>query len=297
VSNLSLYALTVAVWGSSWLAITFQLGTVSPEVSVAYRMLLAAALALGWCLLRGMPMRFGLRAHGAMALLGALLFSLNYHAFYVAIGYIPSGLAAVTFSTIVGFNIVLGALVLGQPIRRRAVVGAAVGLCGMALVFWHDVRDLDFDNAGLTGLAWSLLATLLASLGNMVSARQQRAGVPVAQSNAFGLLYGALLSSTIVVLGGEPVTFEWTVRYLSGLLYLSLFASVLGFYTYLTLLGRIGADRAAYAMVLFPLVALLLSTLFEGYRWTGLAMIGVPIVLLGNVIVLTRIGAPRRARA
>ena len=292
-----LYALVVLFWGTSWLGITFQLGAVAPEVSVAYRFVVASAILMAWCRWRRLPMRFGLRAHGQMALMGIFLFGLNYIGFYLAIGHIASGLAAVAFSTIVIMNILLGALFLRSPIRPRVVAGAVSGLAGITLVFWDDVSVFGALGAGLIGLGWSMLATLFASVGNIISAASQRDGLPVVQANAYGMCYGGLLTLAIVAVRGVPLQFEWTVSYVGSLLYLAVFASVLGFTFYLTLLGRIGADRAAYATVLFPIVALTLSTVFEGYEWTMLSLIGVVVVLVGNLLMLSRLGAPGVVRA
>ncbi len=296
-NNLVLYALTVVFWGTSWIAITFQLGVVEPEVSVVYRFALASAVLIGWCWFKGLPMRFGLRAHGIMVAQGALLFSLNYILFYFAVGYISSGLASVTFSTIVGWNIFFAAVFFGTPIRRRVVVGAVCGLIGMAMVFWEDVFALDLAAGGLIGFALALPATVIVSLGNMVSAKLQRSGLPVVQTTAYGVFYGGLLTTIFALARGLPFTFEHTALYAGTLVFLAVFPTVLGFVFYLTLLGRLGTDRAAYATVLFPIVALTLSTFFEGFEFTALSLAGVVVVLLGNVIVLGRAWWRRPAAA
>lgn len=286
-----LYGLVVILWGSSWFGISLQLGVIEPEVSVAYRFLIAALVLLVWCVWRQLPMRFGLRAHGLMFLMGTCLFCLNYVGFYFAIGHIASGLSAVAYSTIVIMNITFGALFLREPIRPRVVVGAVIGLIGITIVFWKDVSVSGVFSAGLFGLGWSLLATMCASFGNITSMAIQRMRVPVIQANAYGMCYGGLVTLVIVYSRGLPFEFDWTAKYVASLLYLAFFASVLGFTFYLTLLGRVGADRAAYASVLFPVVALSLSTVFEGYEWTLLSLAGVAVVLIGNLLVLTRLGS------
>lgn len=297
MNNLVLYGLTVLFWGTSWIAITFQLGVVEPEVSIVYRFAIATAVLMGWCWFRGLPMRFGLRAHGVMMLQGVLLFSLNYILFYFAVGFIPSGLASVTFSTIVGWNILFAALFFGTPVRGRVVVGAVFGLCGMVMVFWEDVSALDLAAGGLIGFGLALPATVIVSLGNMVSAQLQRNGLPVVQTTAYGLLYGGALTTVIALVRGLPFTFEYTALYAGTLVFLAVFPTVLGFVFYLTLLGRLGTDRAAYATVLFPIIALSLSTFFEAFEWTTLSLSGVAVVLGGNVIVLGRSWRRRPAAA
>src|SRR5262245_24612679 len=288
MSNSLLYIATVAIWGSSWLAITYQLGTVAPEASIVYRFLLAAVILMAWCIMRGLRLRFPLRDHLFMALQGILLFSINYVIFYFATMYLTSGLVAVAFSTIVIMNIVFGALLLGLPIRPRVALAALFGLGGLILVFWSDIAAFNLGSAGLTGLALSLIATASASLDNVASARNQRAGIPVIQGNVYGMIYGALFTLLIALLRGVHFTFDFRPPYLISLFYLALVATVFGFGSYLTLLGRIGPDRAAYVSVVFPLVSLGLSTLFEGFHWTAAAFAGVGLILIGNLIVLMR---------
>ncbi|HEX6979613.1 MAG TPA: DMT family transporter [Alphaproteobacteria bacterium] len=290
MNNVFLYLVTIAVWGSSWLGIKLQLGLVPPELSVAYRFILSAALLLGWCRLRGLKLRFSPRQHAFIALQGLPLFSINYIIFYFATGYMTSGLVALTFSTIVVMNIFFGALLLGFPVRPRVALGAALGIAGLALVFWPDLVAFDLSSNGLIGLGLSLVATMFASLGNIASARNQRAGIPVVQGNAFGMAYGALFTTAFVLARGVPIVFDLSPAYVGSLLFLAVFASVIGFGCYLTLIGRIGPDRAAYASVVFPVIALTLSTIFEGYRWTPLAFAGMVLILMGNIVVLTRIG-------
>lgn len=290
MNNLLLYLATVAIWGSSWLGIKLQLGIVPPEVSVLYRFVVAAALLLAWCRLRGLSLRFTWRQHAAMALMGVPLFSLNYVIFYVATAYLTSGLVAMTFSTITVMNIAFGALLIGSPIRPRVAAGALFGVAGLSLVFWPDLAAFDTGSNGLIGLGLSLVATAFASLGNVASARNQKAGIPVLQGNAIGMAYGALSTLVIILLRGTPFAFDPSPLYVGGLLYLAVVATIVGFGCYLTLLGRIGADRAAYTGVVFPLVALGLSTIFENYEWTSLALAGVALIVAGNVLVLARIG-------
>jgi drug/metabolite transporter (DMT)-like permease len=290
MNNLLLYFTTVAVWGSSWLGIKYQLGVVAPEASVAYRFVLAASLLLAWCALRGLSLRFTWRQHLFIALQGIPLFSLNYIIFYIATAYLTSGLVAVAFSTIVVWNILFGALLLGSPIRPRVALAAALGLSGLSLVFWPDLAAFDTSSAGLIGLGLSLLATAFASLGNIASARNQRAGIPVVQGNALGMAYGAACTLLIIGMRGVPFDFDPSPVYVGTLVFLAVFATVIGFGCYLTLIGRVGADRAAYVSVVFPIVALGLSTLFEGFAWTPLAFAGVFLILVGNVIVLTKAG-------
>lgn len=286
--NAFLYLITVLIWGSTWLAIKFQLGVVAPELSIAYRFALAGIVLLIFSIVRRLPLRFSWQAHGFIALQGLLLFSLNYFLVYLAEGYITSGLVAIIFSLIIIMNVIFGAIFLHNPIRVRVVLGAIVGLIGLLLVFWPELVSFDLSSARALGIGLVIIATISASFGNVASARNQRQKLPVIQTNAFGMLYGSFFMLLLALFRGVQIQIEPTVGYLTSLLYLAVFGSVIAFGSYLTLLGRIGLDRAAYVTVLFPIIALLLSTFFEDLQWGFPQLTGVALVIVGNAIVLTR---------
>ncbi|MDX9859512.1 MAG: DMT family transporter [Rhodospirillales bacterium] len=286
MTNALLYAATVLFWGTSWLAIKFQLGIVAPEVSIVYRFAASALVMLAVCLVTRRRLRFSWREHVFMAAQGLCLFSTNYLLLYQATRFLTSGLVAVAFSTITVITIALGALFFGFPVRPRVAAAAACGLVGIGLVFWPEIRAFDLAAGGSLGLALALGGTASAATGMLMSARNQRAGLPVIPNNAWSMAYGFLFITLYAGARGLPFTFDPSPAYVISLLYLAVGATVIGFWTYLTLVGRIGPDRAAYASVLFPIVALTLSTLFEGFAWTPLALGGVVLVLAGNALVL-----------
>ncbi len=288
MKNLSFYLLVILIWGSSWIGIKMQLGTVEPIVSVTYRFTLAAAILLVWCYIRGLNMRFSLKEHGFMLLQGILLFGLNYLFFYIAELHVTSGLAAVIFSTILLMNIVNGAIFLKSAIDGMVAIGGLLGLAGIILVFRPEITSFSLDNNGALGAVLCVVATLFASLGNITSARNQKNGLPIIQTNAYGMSYGALTMLLITLAWGKPFSFEASSVYIGSLLYLALFGSVIAFGCYLTLVGNIGADRAAYATLLFPIVALAISTIWEDYHWTLSSATGVVLILLGNLWMLKR---------
>jgi drug/metabolite transporter (DMT)-like permease len=283
-----LYVLTALIWGSTWLAITFQLGTVDPEISVVYRFALASGILIVYSLIRRLPMRFTLREHGFMALQGLTLFSINYVLVYVAELHLASGYVAIVFSLMVVFNVLFGAVILRSPIRSRVLIGGVIGIMGLSLVFLPTLSGLNLSGGQGLGIALALAGTIVASIGNVVSARNQRHKIPIVQANAYGMGYGALITLAIALARGSEVSFDASGEYMLSLLYLAIFGTVIAFGSYLTILGRIGADRAGYIAVLFPIVALLLSTLFEGLTWELVSILGVGLVVLGNVIAMTR---------
>jgi drug/metabolite transporter (DMT)-like permease len=286
-ADLGLYAVTVFVWGTSWIALKGQLGEVSPEVSTLWRFLLAAPLMWLWAAARGDTLAYPAADHRRFAAAGALMFSSNFVLFLYGGQYLPSGLLAVVFSLVSILNLLLGAAFLGQPIMPRVAVGGVLGAAGIALLYSPQIAG-GFERGALLGLAFCLAGTLSFCAGNLVSTAIQRRGVPLLAATAWGMTYGVAALAAIVVVRGQPLIVEWTPRYLGATLYLALFASVVAFASYLTLLRRIGAARAGYATVLFPIVALAVSTLVEGYRWTLAAILGAALALAGNVLVLRR---------
>ncbi len=295
MSDLALYLVATLIWGSTWLVIKFQLGHVSPVVSVAWRFGLAAAMLLAFARLRGRPLRFPACSHGWIALQGVLLFGLNYIGVYVSEQYLASGLVAVVFSLVVFTNALGLRLFFGLPLRPSALLAATLGVAGVAAIFGRELHGVSAGGEELHGLLFALAATLIATLGNMVATRNHRSGLPVLGLNAWSMLYGAVFVLLVAVARGEPLGFELTRRYVASLLFLALFGSALAFGAYLTLMARIGADRAAYPAVAIPIVALLLSTAFEHLRWHAETLAGVAACLGGIALALGR--RPTRDRA
>ena len=286
MSNLALYIVTVAVWGSTWIAIEFQLGVVAPEVSVFYRYVLASSLLFAWCYSRRLRLAFEARAHGYFVQLGLLLFCLNYVLTYYAQQYITSALSAIAFSTMLWMNILNARVFFGVRAGMRVLAGSALGIGGIAVLFLPQIEELSLTDATFYGTSICVAGAYIASLGNMVSQRAQKEGLPIMQSNAWGMLYGAILTGGIAFAQGLEFTFERTPSYVISLLYLSIFGSVVAFGAYLTLLGRIGAHRAGYAMVMFPVVALVISFFFEGLEPRPSIFAGIALVIAGNVLIL-----------
>jgi drug/metabolite transporter (DMT)-like permease len=279
---------TVLIWGSSWYAIKFQLGVVEAEISLVYRFLLASIILMLFCLITKRSLRFSLSQHLFIFLQGLFLFSTNYLIFYWAIGLLTSGIVALLFSTVILMNIVNGAVFMRQTVKLQVVIGAMFGIAGIAAIFWSEVAEVENDVASWKGLLLCLVATFSASLGNILSARNQKNNLPVVQTNAWGMAYGSLIMAAYAFYQGSSFSYDSSISYSASLLYLSLFGSVFAFGSYLTLIGRIGADKTSYTTVLFPVIALSISTLFEDYHWTLAAMFGFCLVLIGNYLVLKK---------
>ncbi|MGZ3774032.1 MAG: DMT family transporter [Pseudobdellovibrionaceae bacterium] len=284
--NLLLYLICTIIWGSTWLVITFQIDGASPITSVFWRFLLGALLLLGFCFLTKKELRYERKDHLLFAGQGFFMFSVNYILTYVAETMVSSGMTAVAFTSLIYFNMFGTWFFFGKPITRNVVLGSLLGGLGIIFLFLNEIVHFDSNSKTLFGLAMSALGTLSASAGNMISQKIYRKGVPVVIMNAFGMLYGSLFTLSVALLMHQNLTIPLTTKFIGALLYLSLFGSVIAFGAYLTLVGRIGAEKAAYTSVLSPVIALSLSSFFENFKWSYYIMIGVIFCLLGNILTL-----------
>lgn len=282
----ALYVVTVLIWGTTWLAIQYQLGVVAPEVSVFYRYSAAALLLFAYCGARGLGLRFNARDHARFALLGLLLFGVNYIITYHAQQYITSALTAIAFSTMLWMNIINARIFFRVRAGSRVIVGSLFGVAGIVTLFYPRIGTMDWSDATFYGASLCVLGAFIASLGNMVSQSAQNKGLPIVQSNAWGMLYGAVFTGVIAYMQGRDFNFDLSPSYVLSLGYLVVFGSIVAFGTYLTLLGRIGAHRAGYAVVMFPVVAVVLSVLFEGLELSTGTVTGIVLVIVGNLFIL-----------
>ena len=289
MKNLILFSASSIIWGSTWLAIKFQLGLVDPIISVSYRFILASFILLLFCRISGLNLKYNVKEHLFIALQGFFLFGINYWLVYLAEVHLSSGLVAVIFSMIIFFNIFNGAIFIGSPIRVRVIAGAALGIVGIGLVFKQELLSFSLSSDNSLALVIAGLGAFTASLGNIISGHNQKTNLPVIQTNAFGMMYGALFMLIISLIMGKHFSFEISYAYIGSLLYLSIFGSIIAFTCYLTLLGKIGADKAAYVTLIIPVIALILSTIFEEYTWTLYAFVGVALILIGNMLVLIKV--------
>jgi drug/metabolite transporter (DMT)-like permease len=284
-----LYATVVLIWGSTWAAIPFQLGVVAEEVSVAWRFALGSMSLFIFARLTARQIRIPLEHYGMVVLQGALMFSANYLFTYYAINYVTSGLVAVIFSLIVVSNAFFERLFFGRPLEARLIAASIIGVTGVAFMFWPEVTSFSLGDSSVFGMFLALVAVILASIGNMAAIVNTNRHLPVVSVNAHGMAWGALTSLAISMVLGREIDFLFRSEYILSLLYLAIFGSAVAFGCYLALLRKIGSARAAYTAVLFPLVALLVSTLVEDYEWTVPAVIGIAFIVAGNWLALTNI--------
>lgn len=286
--NFVLYSSVVLIWGMTWIAISFQHGELSPAVGVFWRFILASGLLFLFLMVTKKLKVLNPRDHLFCLIQGACVFGFNFICFYTAIAYINSGLEAIIFSMAVIFNALNSRIFFGQVISQYFYPSAILGIAGIIALFWHDLLSTEVDLNTLWGIGLCLLGTYGFSIGNMVSIRHQKKGLDILTTNAFGMLYGAIIMGLIALFLQQDFLPAMSSKGILALLYLAVFGSVIGFTAYFALIGRIGASQAAYTTLLFPLVALTLSTIWENYQWHLGAILGVIFILLGNYILFAK---------
>ena len=283
MSTLNLFIISTLIWGTTWIAITFQIDGVPPEVSVSYRFAIATVLmaALAWF----KPSKIWLtwQQQRWMFLLG-FLYAINYLFVYRAETQISSGLVAVAGSAILFFNIILARFFFGHAISRELAIGALFGFTGIVILFAPDV--LAFSTQHIYGVSFSLISAFGASCANMVAQRNSNEGISITVTNAWWMFWCALITAIAVPLTGNEFTIPTTTSFWLALFYLAIFGSVIAFSAYLTLLKRLGPGQAGYVAVLTPVVALIVSTLFENLRWQWSIYLGVVFIIAGQMLII-----------
>jgi drug/metabolite transporter (DMT)-like permease len=286
--NAFLYFIVLLAWGSSWFAISFQLGDVAPQVSIVWRFLLASFVLFIWCFIRRLKLSFSWWDHVSWIFLGFFLFCVNYICAYFGTFYLTTGVVCLIFSTLTLFTVLNGFIFFKKPVRLPILFGALIGIAGLSIIFSSEISSADWslDSEIIKGFLWMLLATFFASIGMLLSGQMQARKIPLIQSNAFSMFYGSVILVTYISFSDISFSFSTSYSYVTSLIYLALVASVVGFGVYLKLVGNIGADKASYVNIFTPTIALLLSTLFEDYQWSLIGLVGVILIIIGNIIVL-----------
>lgn len=286
------FAIVTFIWGSTWLAIKYQLGIVDPSWSLAYRFVTASAAMFAYGLWIKAPLHIGRAGVLPAMLLGTTLFFGNYLSLYHAEKYVTSGVVAMFFALLVVPNALFGRLFLGIQVSKGFIVGSAIAFGGMALLFAHELH-LAGDGGTVLGVVLIFGGLISASIGNVMQASQRVRSLPPIAFFAWSMAFGALLNAATGLIVAGPPTIDLRAPYLLAMLYLGIFGSAVTFPLYYFIIGHIGPARAAYTGVLTPIIAMILSTLFENYRWSATALAGSALVLAGLFIAL-RARSPAR---
>lgn len=284
--NLVLFICTLICWSPTWYLIKFQFGVVDPLISIFYRFFIASIIVFIFLILSKKKMSFNLHQHLSFLLLGVTLFSLNYIFFYLANTYLISGIVTIAFSTILIMNILGERIYFKIKSSKETLFAAGFGIVGILIIFGNELLNFKLEDKTHIGIILSFIATFWASTGNLIHQKNSKDKIPFVQSIAYGMLYGSIFTLIVAKFRGAELLFDDSFSYISSLLYLSIIGSVLAFYLYLKLLESIGSARAGYIGVIMPIIALIISTIFEGLQWTNNLIFGLPVLIFGCVLIL-----------
>ncbi len=287
--NYFLYFGVILFWGSSWFAIKLQLGLVPEAISIAYRFYIASLILFLFCVLFKRKFDLKLKEIKWVFLQGIFLFSLNYYFIYLGTNYIKTGLVAVIFSTVSIFVLFNGTIFFREKLNFNILLGALIGIIGLILIFNKELQMYSFNTKIITGIILTIVGTYFASIGMLISQRNQKNNIPLVQTNTISMFMGATFIMIIALTTKNKLIFDFDFQYISSLLYLSMVGSVLGFGFYLKLLNNIGVGKASYVNVVTPVLALGISTLYENYTWDFLNSLGLVLVIFGNLIIFRKI--------
>jgi len=273
--NLVLFISTLICWSPTWYLIKFQFGVVDPLISIFYRFFIASIIVFIFLILSKKKMSFNLHQHLSFLLLGVTLFSLNYIFFYLANTYLISGIVTIAFSTILIMNILGERIYFKIKSSKETLFAAGFGIVGILIIFGNELLNFKLEDKTHIGIILSFIATFWASTGNLVHQKNSKDKIPFIQSIAYGMLYGSLFTLIVAKFRGAEIIFDNSISYISS-------------YLYLKLLDNIGSARAGYIGVIMPIIALIISTIFEGLQWTNNLIIGLPVLIFGCVLILNQ---------
>ena len=288
MNNFLLFGITLFCWSPTWYVIKFQLGYVDPLVSVFYRFLAASILIFIYLLIKKKNLKFSINYHIWFLFFGACLYSINYVFFYLSNTYLISAFPAVVFSTVVIMNIVGETFYFKKKPSIRTFIGATIGMIGIIIIFNNEIFNFNLTNGTHIGLLLALLGTFSASTGNMIYQRNLNNNFPLIETLAYAMLYGSIITFLIIQIKGTQLLFEYSFSYIASLAYLSIVGSIFAFIFYLKLIEKVGPGRAGYVGAVMPVIALLISTIFENLEWQIDLIIGLPILIIGALLVINQ---------
>ena len=286
--NLVLFITTLICWSPTWYLIKFQFGIVDPLISIFYRFFIASTIVFIFLILFKKKLLFNLYQHLRFLLLGVTLFSLNYIFFYLANTYLISGIVTIAFSTILIMNILGERIYFNIKSSKQTLMAAGFGIIGILIIFQKELLNFKIQDKTHIGIILSFIATFWASTGNLIHQKNSKDKIPFIQSIAYGMFYGSIFTLIVAKFRGAELIFDYSFSYISSLLYLAIIGSVVAFYLYLKLLENIGSARAGYMGVVMPIIALIISTIFEGLQWTNNLIFGLPVLIFGCVLILNQ---------
>ena len=288
MKNYILFLITLFCWSPTWYLIKFQLGYVDPLVSVFYRFIIAAIIIFIYLVIKNKNLKFSINHHFWFLFFGTCLYSINYVFFYLSNTYLISAFPAIVFSTVVIMNILGETFYFKKKPSLKTLIGATIGMIGIIIIFNDEIFNFSLSEGTHVGLFLALIGTFCASTGNMVHQRNLNNNFPPIQTIAYAMIYGSFVTLFVTQIRGAELLFENSLSYISSLLYLSIFGSIFAFVSYLKLLEKVGPGRAGYVGVVMPVLALMISTIFEKLEWQIDLIIGLPILIIGAILVINQ---------
>ena len=288
MNNIILFIITLFCWSPTWYLIKFQLGYVDPLVSVFYRFLIASFIIFIFLIIKKEKLKFSSNQHLWFLIFGICLYSINYVFLYLSNTYLISAFPAIVFSTLVIMNIIGERFYFKNKPSVKTLIGATIGMIGILIIFNDEIFNFSFSEGTHIGLFLALIGTFFASTGNMVHQRNLNNNFPSIQTIAYAMFYGSIVTLVITRFRGAELLFETSFSYISSLLYLSIFGSIFAFVSYLKLIEKVGPGRAGYVNVVMPVLALIISTIFENLEWQYDLIMGLPILIIGAVLVINQ---------
>ena len=284
--DLASIVICTLAWGTTWFAITLQLGVVDPVVSITYRFAFAALLLFAWGALRREKLILNRAQHLAAFGVGLFTFAIDYAFVYWAEERVTSAVVAVVFAAMAFVNLAVFRVVFGQRAPLMAWAAAGLGVLGVGLLSWEEIVSANMSERALAGIGLTLAGVFAAAIGNVYARKGELAGAGVVASTGWAMGYGASLLAVFAVATGKTWAFEFTAPYILSLLHLSVVGSVIAFALYYGLARRRGYATASYISALTPPLAMFVSAMLEDKSWGLFALGGVVLVLLGQVLLL-----------
>ena len=289
-SNIVLFLGALLFWSATWsiIGLTQVNIDLDPTISVFIRFILAGLIILAYVILTNRKLIFSLKEHLYFFILGIFLYSGNYIFFYHSNVYLPSNIPATVFCLLTIFNILGEKFIFKKPITSMTLSGALLGITGIGIIFYQDFVNFNLNSGTTLGLMFALFATLSASAGNLIAIYNKRNyNIPLLQNVAFAMIYGALVALIVSFIKGAefyiPIS---NFSYLLGLAYLIIFGSIISFLCYIRFIENTSASTGGYIGVIMPILALIISMIFEDVKPDIFFLTGLPVALIGLLLIL-----------
>ena len=277
-----------AIWGLTWIAIKFQIQAVDSTVAVFYRFIFATAVMFGLCYFNKTNLKYTAADHIRFGLQGLFMFCLNFIVTYWASSMATSALVALAFTSLIFFNMFGARIFFKTPFENKVVWGAILSLLGMGFITLNEYQHIVSEPLSIWGFLLSLMATLAASCGNLISTKNRQLKIPILSNNAFSMLYGSIITLVYCLTMNKNFHVDTSVPFWISFIYLSIFGTVVSFWSYLKLIDAVGPSKAAFTSVVSPVIALVVSTLYEGFSWNIYLLFGVVFCIAGNLVALVK---------